>query len=141
MADLRQELYGRVDADAATGLEVSTGVGTNIPPAYDLVIRKGADWSLKVTWFSQPNTPEDLTGATASLIIRDAPDGTALVTLTEVSGLTLSTSSTAPSVTASIATATVNAYTWGPRATYLLTVTNGGVTTALLCGAVVLRGL
>src|SRR5512143_1481070 len=136
-ADAYRELVARVDADPEGGLTVTTNVATNVPAEYPLTLTRGADWSLAVTWCSQPNQPEDLSAATASLVIRYDPRSTALLTLTQASGLTLA--ATKPNITATLTAATIAGFTWGPRATYLLTVTSGGVTRALLTGAVVVH--
>ena len=78
------------------------------------------------------NTPVTLTGMTARLIIRDAPvTGNILVTLTEISGITLD--NTAKTITPKLATA---ALTW-TVGYYDLELTDSlGVVTQLLTGTI-----
>lgn len=139
MSDTHQELIARVDADAAGGISIVTGTSTNRPGEYPLTITRGADWSLNVTWFSQPSQPEDLSsGYTAAFIVRYASGETALVSLANGSGITLGAS--APNLALALTKSAIDAYTWGPRAQYTLTVATGGVTRALLRGPIDLRG-
>ena len=130
------DLEGRVDIESGE-LVISLAAGANVPPKYPLVITKGGDWRLLATWMPQSSTPELLSGASATFTIYDAPGGTALVSLSGGSGITLA--DTRPTITVAISAATLNAYTWGPRAVYRLAVTVSGTTTVILTGPVVLR--
>ena len=130
------DLQGRVDIESGE-LLISLAAGANVPPVYPLTITRGGDWSLRATWMPQASTPAELEGDAATFTIYDAPGGTALVSLSAGSGITLADGR--PTITVAISASTVNAYTWGPRAVYRLAVTTGGATTVILTGPVVLR--
>lgn len=77
------------------------------------------------------NTPITLTGMTARMVIKDAPGGTVLATLTEVSGITLD--NTAKTISISLATA---ALTWTLGYYDLELTDTGSVVTQLLSGTI-----
>lgn len=136
---MSDELTARAQISDDGVLEITTNVGTNAPASYPLTITAGADWSLKVTWFDAPSSPVDLSsGYTAAFTVYDEPGGTALVSLTQAAGITLASGQ--PNLTVALTAAAIAAYTWGPRAWAVLTVTTGGVARALLSAPVVLRG-
>ena len=57
---------------------------------YNIVFRKGGAWTRTFTWERPKGTPVSLTGAEADLQIREnVDDTTALVSLSESSGITL----------------------------------------------------
>lgn len=57
---------------------------------YDITLYKGGAWTRTFTWERPKGTPVNLTGAEANLQIREnVDDTTALVSLSESSGITL----------------------------------------------------
>ena len=49
----------------------------------------GAAWSQQLLWLDGDGGPQDLSGYTARMFVRDKPKGSVLATLTETDGLTL----------------------------------------------------
>jgi hypothetical protein len=54
---------------------------------YNTIIEQGATWKRTITWRDENSALVDVTGYTAVLTVSDSYGGTALVTLTESSGI------------------------------------------------------
>lgn len=101
-----------------------------------MVIRQGQDWSFSASYYSE-GTPVDLSsGYTATFTISATQGGTALVALTDSSGMTLD--SAEPNITLALTDTATSALDF-TRAFFELTVTTGTTTTPLLCGTVALE--
>ena len=59
------------------------------PGLYSPNVSRGETWSRTITWKDSGGSLVNLTGYAAKLVIKSTPSGTALLTLTESSGLTL----------------------------------------------------
>lgn len=111
------------------------------PAKHNFHIWKGATFQKRVTYFEDAarTQPKNLTGYTADLTIRDAPDGTPLLTLTHLSGLTLG--GAAGTIHITIDAATTAALPWTAGVYDLLVTSPGGQADALLWGAFGVRGV
>lgn len=83
------DLRPSVTISSAGGIILESGTATTLPAEIDLVIPQGGTWTQNITW-RKANSPVDLSsGYTAVFDARKAQGGTALVALTESSGITL----------------------------------------------------
>jgi hypothetical protein len=107
------------------------------PDKLDLTIYQNASWTetLRLHVGNADSAVQNLTGYTASFTVKANPgDGTALLTLSSGSGITLGGS--AGTIVLSRSLAQVNAFTW-TDGEYELTLTDGsGNTSLLLYGSV-----
>lgn len=113
-----------------------------LPDRYNFVIWAGATFRNRLTLYTDEGvTLRNLTGYTASLIIRDEPQGTPLLTLTTVDNSILlgGVNGTIELVITASATAAI---TW-TTGVYDLTITapTGGDTDALLYGHFTVKGI
>jgi hypothetical protein len=123
---------GTVHRDS--GLIVTTGTATVLPWECDLLIARGADWLLNVTWSDTGGQPVDLSsGATATFTIENPAGGTPVVSLTEAAGITLGAGSPPPNIAVLLTATQIAALTF-VRSRYQLAVTIGGTTTLLVSG-------
>lgn len=113
------------------------------PDKTNFRIWKGATFRERIILYEidSADTPQDLTGYTAELIIRDKPDGAALLTMTtENDGINLGTTNGVIELV--IEAADTAALTW-QRGVFDLTITGGsnGDTTAILYGGFSVSGV
>lgn len=99
---------------------------------YDFTLDQGSDWYLNITYKDSLGVPINLTGYTAALQFRLTPsDSTAALTLTSISGITI----TPLTGTLDIhATATQTAALAAGKYSYDLELNNGGVVTRIIQG-------
>ena len=119
---------------------------TVIPDKHTFTIWQGASFieTLAIYTDAAGVTPKDLTGYTASMIIRDKPNGTVLITMTDANGKIAFTDRANGKLTLQLTPAETDptAITW-KGAVYDLTITktSTGVTDALLYGAIKVQGV
>lgn len=118
----------------ASGIVVTTDTATVLPWECSLVIPQGASWLLNVTWQGADKQPKDVsTGYTAAFVIENPAGGTALVSLTQVAGITLA--ATMPNIVIALTAAQVATLSF-VQSRYTLAVTTGTTTTGLMAGLV-----
>lgn len=101
---------------------------------FDLTLEEGADYALTLTYYDSSGALVDLTGATAKLQIKDEIGSSALVSLTQASGITLG--GTAGTISIAITVAQVAALGANFEGLYDLKLTLSSLVTRLLQGAV-----
>lgn len=112
------------------------------PAKHNFVIWRGASFYTKITYYSDATetTPTDLTGYSASLVIRDKPGGTELLTLsTQSGGIILGTIDGAINLT--MPADQTAALTWTSGVYTLMVTSPSPVTDVLLYGGFAVRGI
>lgn len=137
---LVEELSASVARGKASELIVTVPLEATRPARYPdkgpMVIRQGQDWSMRLSYYDHTGPVDVSSGYTAAFTIAATRGGTAIVSLTDSSGMTLD--SAEPTITLDLTDTATSALDF-TRAFYELTVTTGGVTTPLICGTVVLE--
>lgn len=112
------------------------------PAHYKFTIWRGATFSKRITYLlgDQNSDPQDLTGYTALLEIKDAPEGTVIFTLSTTNGRIV-LGSVSGTIDLTISAADTAAITW-VNGVYDLVLTSGsGVTDPILFGGFSVRGV
>ncbi|MGE0289055.1 MAG: hypothetical protein AB7I42_22980 [Bradyrhizobium sp.] len=92
MNDHDADLRALLTTDAESGVTVTTTSVSIYPARLNLRIPQGRDWSLYVTWMHKDSQVDTSSGYTAELTARTVQGGTALMSLTNGSGITLGAS-------------------------------------------------
>ena len=106
------------------------------PDTFDLAVYTTETLDLTLTLYSGAvgSTPVDLTGSSASLVIKDRPGGDTLVTLTSGSGLTLGGS--LGTIQIKRTPAQITAWTFETATYQLSKISSGGDVDLLLTGSI-----
>lgn len=126
--DPNAELRASVTVNPDTGVTVTTTGVTLYPGRLDVRIPQGRTWNLYATWIKD-GAVVDTSAYTAQFVVRTVQGGSALVNLTNGSGITMGTAY----VTVAQGTAATSALAF-TRGWYNFNVTTGGTTFPLLEG-------
>lgn len=114
---------------------------TPLPPKYSLTIWRDATFQKVITYYKGSTVasgPMDLTGYTASLVVRNPGQRNSILTLSDVPELVLG--GAAGTIVITIPAATTKALEW-TSGNYELLVDNGLIVTPLLRGVIRVKGL
>lgn len=103
---------------------------------FDIEVEQGVDYTLTLSsWTDTSGNPVSLVGYTARMQLRDTPGGTIYLTLTQASGITISTG--AGTITITMTSAQTALFTPQKESVYDLMMTSGaGIVTRLIAGKV-----